>query len=163
MDGEYLKKHSLKVEPIKKGTVIDHIPEGLAVKVLYIVGIPEPYGDIASLAMYVKSKNGKKDIVKIENRELKPYEVGQIALIAPKATINIIRDFEVVDKHQVELPNEITGIVKCPNPNCISNFNEPIESRFEVIETDPPRIKCGYCGKEPEKIYSCLNLNSENK
>ncbi len=163
MDEKYIQKNALKVKPIKNGTVIDHIPEGLALRVLYIVGIPDPYGNIATLAMNVKSKNGKKDIVKVENRELERYEVNQIALIASKATINIIRDFEVVDKYQVELPNEIIGLVKCSNLTCISNSNEPIKSRFEVIEKYPPRIKCHYCDREPEDIYSCLNLNSEIK
>jgi len=102
--------------------------------------------------MNVKSKIGKKDIVKVENRELKPEEVNKIALIAPKATINIIRDYEVVKKFKVHLPDEIVGIVRCPNPNCISNAREPIQSRFRVISRDPIRIKCCYCEREPENI-----------
>ncbi|HHF58578.1 MAG TPA: aspartate carbamoyltransferase regulatory subunit [Thermoplasmatales archaeon] len=143
----------MKIPLIKEGTVIDHITAGNAVKVLHILGIPEKTLDsVVSVAMNVKSKIGKKDIVKVENRELKPEEVNKIALIAPKATINIIRDYEVVKKFRVHLPDEIVGIVRCPNPNCISNAREPIQSRFRVISRDPIRIKCCYCEREPENI-----------
>ena len=102
--------------------------------------------------MNVKSRIGKKDIVKVENRELDPREVDKISLIAPKATINIIRDFEVVEKHRVKLPDEIFGIVKCSNPTCISNSKEPVKSRFLVTCKDPPTIKCYYCERETEDI-----------
>ena len=148
-----MKKKELKIPLIKDGTVIDHITAGQAVKVLHILGIPEKTLDsIVSVAMNVRSKIGKKDIVKVENRELKPEEVNKIALIAPKATINIIRDYEVAKKYKVDLPEEIVGIVRCPNPNCISNTKEPVESRFRVISKDPIRIKCCYCEREPDNI-----------
>jgi len=148
-----MKKKELKIPLIKDGTVIDHITAGQAVKVLHILGIPEKtLNSIVSVVMNVRSKIGKKDIVKVENRELKPEEVNKIALIAPKATINIIRDYEVVKKYKVDLPEEIVGIVRCPNPNCISNTREPVESRFRVISKDPIRIKCCYCEREPDNI-----------
>jgi aspartate carbamoyltransferase regulatory subunit len=145
-------KKELKVPRIKDGTVIDHITAGNAVKVLHILGIPKTTSSTVSVAMNVKSKLGKKDIVKVENRELDPKEVDKIALIAPKATINIIRDYEVAKKHKVKLPNEIVGIVSCSNPTCVSNANEPVESRFKIITRDPPKIKCYYCEREPEDI-----------
>jgi len=142
----------LKIQPIKNGTVIDHINAGNAVKVLHILGIPKSSSSIVSVAMNVKSKYGKKDIVKVENRELDPYELDKIALIAPKATINIIRDYEVAEKHKVKLSKEITGIVSCSNPTCISNSKEPVKSRFIVLKKDPIQIKCYYCEREPEDI-----------
>lgn len=145
-------KKELKIPRIKDGTVIDHITAGNAVKVLHILGIPRSTSSVVSVAINVKSKFGKKDIVKVENRELDPQEVDKIALIAPKATINIIRDYEVAKKHKVELPNEIIGIVSCSNPTCVSNAKEPVKSRFKVISKDPPRIKCYYCEREPEDI-----------
>ena len=145
-------KKELKVPLIKNGTVIDHITAGDAVKVLIILGIPKKTSSVVSVAMNVRSKYGKKDIVKVENRELDPREVDKIALIAPKATINIIRNYEVTKKQRVKIPNEIIGIVKCSNPTCISNAKEPVESRFLVIKKDPPRIKCYYCEREPEDI-----------
>ena len=142
----------LKVTPIKNGTVIDHIPPGLALLVLHVLKIPEATSSAVSVAMNVKSKMGKKDILKIENKELDEREVNKISLIAPKATINIIRDYEVVKKHRVQLPNEIIGIVKCSNPTCISNSREPVNSRFIVVSKDPPHIKCYYCERETENI-----------
>jgi aspartate carbamoyltransferase regulatory subunit len=145
-------KKELKVPLIKNGTVIDHITAGDAIKVLTILGIPEKISSVVSVVMNVKSKYGKKDIVKVENRELDPKEVDKIALIAPKATINIIRDYNVAKKQKVKLPDEIWAIVKCSNPTCISNANEPVESRFLVTKKDPPEIKCYYCERVVEDI-----------
>ena len=142
----------LKIQPIKNGTVIDHITAGNAVKVLRILGIPKSSSSTVSVAMNVNSKYGKKDIVKVENRELDPYEVDKIALIAPKATINIIRDYEVAEKYKVKLPEEVIGIVRCSNPTCVSNSREPVKSRFIVLKKDPIQIKCYYCEREPEDI-----------
>lgn len=142
----------MKIPRIKDGTVIDHIPSGNAVKVLWILEIPKQSTYTVSVAMNVKSKMGKKDIVKVENRELAHEEVNKIALIAPKATINIIRDYQVAEKHKVELPDEIIGIARCSNPTCISNAGEPVQSRFIVLDKEIPRIKCYYCQREPEDI-----------
>lgn len=142
----------LKITPIKNGTVIDHITPGFATKVLHILKIPESTSSVVSVAINVKSKIGKKDIVKVENREIDTKEVDKIALISPKATINIIRNFDVVEKHKVQLPDEIIGIVKCSNPTCISNAKEPVKSRFQLVSEDPPNIKCYYCEREPEDI-----------
>jgi aspartate carbamoyltransferase regulatory subunit len=145
-------KKELTIPRIKDGTVIDHITAGNAVKVLHILGIPKSASSIVSVAMNVKSRFGKKDIVKVENRELDPNEVNKISLIAPKATINFIRDYEVVKKHRVKLPEEIIGIVSCANPTCVSNAKEPVKSRFKIISKDPPKVKCYYCERELEEI-----------
>ena len=142
----------LKIPLIKNGTVIDHITAGNAVKVLHILGIPKTSSSIVSVAMNVKSRLGKKDIVKVENREIDPNEINKIALIAPKATINIIREYEVAKKYRVRLPDEIIGIVRCSNPTCVSNANEPVKSRFIVTNKDTPQIKCYFCDREPEDI-----------
>jgi len=145
----------LKVQPIKDGTVIDHIPPGNALKVLKILGLTEKMPEsVISIAINVVGKRGKKDIVKIENRELEAEEVDKIALIAPNATINIIRNYEVAEKRKVEVPDEIVGIVKCSNPNCITNIKEPIKTRFVVKSRHPLKIKCYYCEREPEDISS---------
>jgi len=142
----------LKIPLIKNGSVIDHITSGNAVKVLHILGIPKGTSSVVSVAMNVNSKMGKKDIVKVENRELDPQEVDKIALIAPKATINIIRNYKVAKKHKVELPDEVIGLLSCSNPTCVSNAKEPVKSRFMVVCKDPPKIKCYYCEREPEDI-----------
>lgn len=147
-----MKKPELKVKPIKDGTVIDHITANKSLYVLRILGLPDGESSV-SLAINVSSSNGeKKDIVKIENRELDNNELDQVALISPKATINIIRNYEVVKKDRVQLPKEIVGIVKCSNPTCISNSNEPVETRFIIASKDPFSIKCYYCERETEDI-----------
>ncbi|MBS3748355.1 MAG: aspartate carbamoyltransferase regulatory subunit [Candidatus Thermoplasmatota archaeon] len=144
----------MKIPRIKNGTVIDHITAGNAVKVLRILDIPQKQSFTVSVAINVKSKLGKKDIVKVENREIAHTEVDKIALIAPKATINIIRDYKVAEKHKVELPDTLVGIAKCSNPTCISNGGEPVESRFIVLDKEKPRIQCYYCDREPDDIAS---------
>jgi len=143
----------LKVTPIRNGTVIDHIPSGMALKVLKVLGISGEGTSTVSVLMHVASKQrGTKDIVKIEDRELLPKELNKIALIAPEATINIIRNYNVAEKHTVALPERVVGILKCENPNCISNFKEPVKPRFRVASRSPPRLRCVYCDRplEPE-------------
>ncbi|ADP77953.1 aspartate carbamoyltransferase, regulatory subunit [Methanothermus fervidus DSM 2088] len=139
------KIRELKVKPIKNGTVIDHIPAGRALQVLKILKIPEGKNKVTIGINMESSRMGIKDIVKIENRELHSEEVDQIALIAPKATINIIRDYEVVKKEKVQLRDEIEGLIKCPNPNCISNADEPIKTKFYVVDKEPVTLRCYYC------------------
>jgi aspartate carbamoyltransferase regulatory subunit len=136
----------LRVKPIKNGTVIDHIAGGQALNVLKILGISGTTEATVSVVMNVDSgKLGKKDIVKVEDRELKEEEVNRIALIAPDATINIIRDFLVIEKHLVDLPDLIIGVVRCQNPSCISNTEEPIKSRMLVKTKNPVILRCVYC------------------
>ncbi len=131
----------LKVKPIRNGTVIDHITANKALNVLKILGLPSKEAAV-TIAMNVKSSQmGTKDIVKVEGRELESREVDKIALIAPKATINIVREYEIVEKGKVTLLNNVNGILKCPNPNCITNTNEPVKSKFHVIDTGPLMLK----------------------
>lgn len=137
----------LKLTPIKNGTVIDHIGNGLALEVLRIIGVRDLDKDsTVSVALHVRSqKIGWKDIVKVENMELSPRKVNAIALLAPTATIAIIRDFKVREKRTVDLPDRIVGVLRCPNPNCITNQQEPVESDFEVARRRPVALRCVYC------------------
>lgn len=147
----------LKVKPIRNGTVIDHITANKALNVLKILGLPNEESAV-TIAMNVKSSQmGAKDIVKIEGRELKPRELDKIALIAPKATINIVREYEIVEKGKVKLLSNIRGILRCPNPNCITNTNEPVESKFHVIDTLPIMLRCYFC----ERIMNEEDLESQ--
>ncbi len=143
---------TLLVSKIKDGTVIDHITGGHALDVVKILGITGRTNGTVLIAMHVPSKRlGRKDIVKVEGRELEPGEVDKIALLAPHASINIIRNYKVADKKRVKLPSIIKGTVKCGNPACISNSNEPVQSRFYVKSEDPLMIRCHYCGYIMEK------------
>ncbi|ACV10708.1 aspartate carbamoyltransferase, regulatory subunit [Halorhabdus utahensis DSM 12940] len=133
----------LRVSKIRNGTVIDHVNGGASMHVLSILGIEGGDGDTVSIVMNVPSDRlGKKDIVKVEDRELSQAEVDVLSLIAPAATINIIRDFEVIEKRRVARPDEVVGVLSCPNPQCITTEDEPVESRFEVLEDG---VRCCYC------------------
>lgn len=137
----------LRVSKIKDGTVIDHISGGYALDVVKILGITGKEKRVITIAVNVPSKQlGVKDIVKIEGRALSPTEVNRIALVAPHASINIIRDYSVVKKLEVKLPKVIEGIIKCVNPVCISNSDEPVVAKFYVEHEEPLLLKCHYCG-----------------
>ena len=142
-------KQELKIKAIENGTVIDHITANKSLHILKILGLPDDDIINVTVAMNVSSREtGRKDIVKIENREIDTVELNQIALIAPKATINIIRNYEVVKKDKIILPQQITSIIRCTNDKCITNFeSEPITSKFNVIESQPPVLRCHYCEK----------------
>jgi aspartate carbamoyltransferase regulatory subunit len=142
----------LIVSKIENGTVIDHIPAGRALAVLRVLGITGKEGMRVALVMNVESsKLGKKDIVKIEGRELTPEEVNIISAVAPTATINIIRNFEVVKKFKVSPPEVIKGRFRCKNPTCITNApREPVEPTFYLVKREPPLFICAYCGRYHE-------------
>lgn len=145
-------QEELRVKKIREGTVIDHISAGHALAVLRILGVAGSGENVVSVVINVPSQRlGRKDIVKIEGRELKPDEVDRIALIAPKATINIIRHYSVVDKKKVKLPKIVRGIVSCDNTTCISNSAEPIQPTFFVEGQEPLRLRCYYCNRVMEE------------
>jgi len=147
-----MSKKTLRVSKIKDGTVIDHITGGHALDVVKILGIAERRASVVSISMNVPSKRlGVKDIVKVEGRELVASEVDKIALLAPRATINIIKEYKVIEKKRVKLPDTLKGVVKCDNPACVSNSSEPVQSRFYVEKQEPLRLKCHYCGHVMEK------------
>ena len=133
----------LRVSKIENGTVIDHVPGGQALNVLAIVGIDGSGGEQVSVGMNVPSDRlGRKDVVKIEDRELSPEEVDVLSLIAPRATINIVREYEVSEKLRVSRPERVVGVLSCSNANCITTEEEPVESSFEVLSDG---VRCGYC------------------
>jgi aspartate carbamoyltransferase regulatory subunit len=133
----------LRVSKIRNGTVIDHVTGGQALNVLTILGIDGAGGEQVSIGMNVPSSRlGRKDVVKVEDRELSQSEVDVLSLIAPEATINIIRDYEVVEKLRVERPEVVEGVLACPNHNCITSADEPVASRFHVL---PDGVRCDYC------------------
>jgi aspartate carbamoyltransferase regulatory subunit len=136
----------LKVSKIRNGTVIDHITAGMAPAVLKILGIEQGCSDTVIVAMNVRSQRlGLKDMVKVENRALEAETVKKIAIVAPRATVNIIKDFAVVQKIPVELPHELIGIVRCSNRNCVTNSSERVTSYFVVESRDPLQLRCHYC------------------
>ncbi len=149
----------LKVSKIRNGTVIDHITAGMALAVLKILGIEQGCPDTVIVAMNVRSQRlGLKDIVKVENRALQSETVKKIAIVAPHATVNIIKDFAVVHKIPVELPTELIGIVRCSNRNCVTNTLERVLPYLVVESRDPLRLRCHYCETLIEGPYAPLLL-----
>ena len=138
---------TIRIVKIKEGTVIDHINAGSALDVLQILGITGKEGSVVSVGMNISSSRiTTKDIVKLENRYLKENEVAKIALVAPDATINTIRDSKVEKKTRVALPSTISNVIECPNQRCVTNKErEPIEAKYEVISDHPIKLKCNYC------------------
>lgn len=136
-------KPGLLISPIQNGTVIDHITPGEGLTVISILEISRGTNVTVTIACNVdSSRGGKKDIVKIANRELVKDEVDKIALVAPDATISIIRDYSIVDKKTVEVPEDIVGVIRCPNPNCITNTKEPVQTHFTAHTRG---FRCRYC------------------
>lgn len=152
MEKEILRKE-LKVSAIENGTVIDHIPSGNVFQVIKILNLTE-YADQLLIATNLDSqKMGKKGIIKVSNKFFQSDEINKIALVAPTATLIVIRNFEVIEKKQVEIPDHTENIVKCFNPNCITN-NEDIGTRFTVIDKEELKLRCHYC----EKITARKNI-----
>lgn len=142
----------LKVDPIKDGTVIDHIPAGKAFTLFNILKL-DANDQVMIGTNLISQKLGKKDIIKIENRELSPGEVNSVALIAPGATFSIIRNSERISKTNLSLPKIIKGIIRCPNEKCITTIEDSV-SKFEIISIEPIKVRCIYC----EKIYYASEL-----
>ncbi|MCG2870945.1 MAG: aspartate carbamoyltransferase regulatory subunit [Sulfolobales archaeon] len=137
---------TLTVSKIRNGTVIDHIPAGRSLAVLKVLGITGYEGLRIAILMNVESKKlGRKDIVKIEDKVVDEREASIISLIAPEATINIVRDFNVVEKRNLRLPETIKGLLKCPNPLCVTNNDPEALSEFVKVSEKPLRLRCVYC------------------
>lgn len=150
----------MKISRIENGTVIDHIRPGTAIEVFEMLGLENYHNSSITIAIQVHSEQmGKKDILKIEDKFLTRQESAMIALISPQTTINIIKSYEVTDKHSVKLPHTLEGILSCGNPNCITNAErEPIRPRFKIKSEDPLYIRCTFCGNfmEEQQIHRQL-------
>lgn len=143
----------LKVTAIENGTVIDHIPPKSVFQVIRILGL-ENYDDMVLYGSHLESKKyGRKGIIKVSNKFFKSQEINKIALVAPTATLIVIKNYQVVEKKQVEIPDEVVKIVKCVNPNCITN-HEKVETKFTVISKNELKLLCHYC----EKITAKNNM-----
>ena len=143
-------KKELSISAIKDGTVIDHIPSNATLKLVDILDLKGIRG-IISIATNLTSKTmGKKGLVKISGKDLTKEEVDKIALIAPNATVNIINNYDVKKKIKVTIPLVINKIIKCSNPNCITNV-EKAETKFYVLTKDPLKVRCHYCERDMNK------------
>lgn len=140
----------LQVKALENGTVIDHIPSDKLFKVVSLLKL-DGLKDQITIGNNLSSKQmGSKGIIKVADRYYAEEEVNRIALVAPMAKINIIKNFEVIEKKILTLPDKFIGLVKCPNPKCITN-NEPMKTRFETVSKEPVVLKCLYCEREVQE------------
>ena len=140
-------KQALQVAALKNGTVIDHIPSDKLFTVVALLGLQDSDSNITIGNNFESKKLGKKGIIKVADRFFTDEEISRLSVVAPNVKLNIIRDYEVVEKREVRLPEELRGIVKCANPKCITN-NEPMPTLCHVVDKDNCVIKCHYCEKE---------------
>ena len=143
-------KKELQVAALENGTVIDHIPSEKLFTVVSLLGLEHMSNNITIGFNLQSKKLGKKGIIKIADKFFTDDEINRIAVVAPNVKLNIIRNYEVVEKRELTLPDELIGIVKCANPQCITN-NEPMPTRFHVSGKDECGIRCHYCEKEQER------------
>lgn len=147
-------KKELRVNAIKNGTVIDHIPAGDLFKVIKILGL-QNIKNTMTLGNNLESKtHGHKGIIKISELFFENDDIDRIALAAPDAKLNIIKDYTVVEKRQVQVPDTVVGIAKCVNPKCVTNYEENVITKFTVVDKKNIALKCHYC----EKITNKENL-----
>lgn len=145
------QRKELKVSAIENGTVIDHIPAQKVFQVIKILNLHKSDDQLLFGSNLDSKKYGKKGIIKVRNKFFENDEINKIAMVAPTATLIVIRDFKVVEKKDVEVPDEIQKIVKCFNPNCITN-HENIPTKFDVIKNeDVLKLRCNYCEKTTSK------------
>jgi aspartate carbamoyltransferase regulatory subunit len=153
MEKEDLRKE-LKVSAIENGTVIDHIPTHSVFQVIKILNLAVYNNQLLIGTNLDSQKMGKKGIIKVNNKYFASDEINKIALVAPTATLIIIRNFQVIEKKRVEIPDAVENIVNCFNPNCITN-TESVNTRFVVIDKNELKLRCHYC----EKITARTNIS----
>lgn len=145
----------LAVAALRDGTVIDHIPSDALFKAVKILGLEKLTSAITIGSNLDSRKLGKKGIIKVADVFFPEEIINRIAIIAPRAVVNIIRNYEVVEKRSVELPHTIKGIVKCNNPMCITN-NEPMPTIFNVTDSDGETLRCHYCGHTQKRCEATI-------
>ena len=145
-----MKRQELMVAAIENGTVIDHIPSNKIFDVIRLLHLDTITTPIMIGYNLPSSKMGNKSIIKVSDKFFSDAELNRLSVITPNVTLCIIRDYEVAEKKCVTLPDEILGIVKCANPKCITN-NEPMPTRFDVIDKEKGTIRCHYCERKINK------------
>jgi aspartate carbamoyltransferase regulatory subunit len=153
MENENIRKE-LVVSAIENGSVIDHIPAKSVFRVVKMLNLEDTDTQVTVGFNLESRKYGKKGIIKVSNKFFEDEEVNKIALVAPTATLIVIKDYKVTEKRNVKIPDEIRKIVKCVNPNCITNHQQ-VATRFTVIDKEDLKLQCHYC----EKITGKNNID----
>lgn len=140
-------KTERQVAAIKNGTVIDHIPAEKTYQVVNLLQLETLETPVTIGYNYPSNKIGRKGIIKVSDKFFTDEEISRLSVVAQNVVLNIIHDYEVVEKKTVKTPDELRGIVKCNNPKCITN-NEPMNTVFHVVNKEKGILKCHYCDKE---------------
>jgi aspartate carbamoyltransferase regulatory subunit len=151
-----MQDKKLQVSAIKDGTVIDHIPANHLFKVINILNLDKVETQMTFGSNFESEKLGLKAIIKLTDVFFEDDDINKIALVAPEAKLNIIKDYKVVEKKVVVVPDNIKGIAKCMNPKCITN-HEGIKTKFTVISKKDVAIKCHYCEKITDAEHMEIN------
>ena len=144
-----MNKKERLVAAIENGTVIDHIPAEKTFQVVNLLELQKLSTPVTIGDNFTSSKVGCKGIIKVSDKFFTDNEISRLSVVAPNIILNIIRDYEVVEKKQVITPDELCGIVKCNNPKCVTN-NEPMATIFNVVDKAAGILKCHYCDKEQQ-------------
>lgn len=144
-----MKRQEMLVAAIENGTVIDHIPTDKTFQVVNLLELQNLKTPVTIGMNFLSKKIGQKGIIKVADKFFTDEEISRLSIVAPNIVLNIIRDFDVVEKKDVRTPDELRGIVKCNNPKCITN-NEPMETLFHVVDKENGTLKCHYCEKEQD-------------
>jgi aspartate carbamoyltransferase regulatory subunit len=137
------EKKELEVSAIKNGTVIDHIPANVTFKIVQILDLYNHPGAITIGTNLDSITLGRKGIIKIADRYLSDEEIGRLSVVSPDVTLNIIKDYQIVEKKYVKYPKQIIGVVKCTNPKCVTN-HQPIPTKMEVFDMNQKSLRCIY-------------------
>ena len=148
-----MSRKELVVSALENGTVLDHIPAKNVYKALDILNLKGIESQITIGINLASKVHGEKGIIKIADKFFEDEELNKLALIAPNATVNVIKDFKVVEKKKLEMPKEVVGIAKCKNPKCVTN-HQPIKTRFATVERDNEiKLLCHICEKITSTKY----------
>ena len=138
----------MNIDSIKNGIVIDHIPAGQSMTLYRLLKLDKLECSVAIIKNVTSKKMGKKDIIKIDS-EL-DVNLDLLGFIDPNITVNIIKDGERVEKKQLELPEEISGILACKNPRCITSVEQELTQRFKLTDREKKVYRCIYCETQVE-------------
>ncbi len=143
-----MREKELTVAKIDNGIVIDHItPSGRAFYALKALNIDENFPHSVFVAINLPSqKFGRKDILKIKNMNREDLNIEKLSLLISGSNIAYIKDFKIIRKEQIRAPEKISGVIKCPGLNCITNEREDVIPEFIVFNGHKPiSLRCVYC------------------
>ena len=133
----------MKIEEIKNGIVIDHIPAGRGATLYELLGLDDLDCPIAFIKNAPSSKMGKKDIIKIDADISVNFDI--VGYVAPSVTINIIKEGAICEKKSVELPETLKNVIKCKNPRCITTTEQELDHIFKLTDLEKGVYRCIYC------------------